>query len=66
MTRFIALRLTTTLGAGGTSVSNNAFIQLIKNPNPFILHGDVGGLNLIGGNISLRVAMLSHPLREMP
>ncbi len=35
------LGLTASLTSGGNTVSNVATIQLIKNPNPFILHGDI-------------------------
>jgi hypothetical protein len=35
------LVLTANLSAAGTAVTANATIELIKNPNPFILHGDV-------------------------
>ncbi len=34
--------LTASLSAAGASVSAGAAIELIKNPNPFILHGDAG------------------------
>jgi hypothetical protein len=49
------LTLHSTLTAAGTTVSGAADVQLIKNPNPYILHGDTAHGNAWYLSVDIRV-----------